>query len=167
MSSKSKKSDGELSTLNVDNLPYFTPRNRPPRSALDFSNEKSRTHQNFKNECDVNVIVDRAQKAGFYPPPPSNLVFADVSNAVDYQTALNSVLRINDHFAALPSAVRKRFQNDPAGFLAFCSDPANRAEMQSLGLLSSQLSEAQEPSGAAKRPKAGEAAPDGEAPTGA
>jgi phage internal scaffolding protein len=40
-----------------------------------------------------------------------------------------------DSFLALPAKVRARFDNDPALFVDFASDEANRDELKALGLL--------------------------------
>lgn len=167
MSSKSKKSDGTLCTANVDK--YYSASNPRPRGvgAISFEGSVSRTHQSFKKETDVNHIVSRAQMAGFLPPPVRPPVFADVSGVRDFKSAVYRVQAVHELFDALPSEVRKRFKNDPLGFLQFCDNPANLSEMAKLGLLSSEDSLPSEPvSGAAKRPKAAEAAPETEAPTG-
>jgi phage internal scaffolding protein len=39
-----------------------------------------------------------------------------------------------DSFLALPAKIRSRFGNDPALFVEFASDEANKDEMKALGL---------------------------------
>ena len=43
--------------------------------------------------------------------------FGDFSEVVDYRTALDQINRSKAVFEALPSVLRKRFDNDPAKFL--------------------------------------------------
>lgn len=100
----------------------------------------SKTKQEFKKDCDVNHILDKYNRelgASFLETYQGHLSdrFADVSAAVDYQTALNLVNDASDLFDAMPSKLRTRFSNDPLEFLAFFSDESNREEAQKLGLL--------------------------------
>ena len=133
---------------------------------IDCSQD-GRTKQSFKEECDVNNIVNRWLKSGLMPS--ANVVpaqFLDVSEIPDYQTSLNLVNQANAMFANLPANVRDRFDNNPAKLLSFVQDKSNLEEAINLGLC-----ERREPStGAAERPQgAGGAAPVGgsQAPSGA
>lgn len=125
---------------------------------IDCSQD-DRTKQSFRDECDVNNIVNRWLKSGLMPSanilPPQYL---DVSNVPDYQTSLNLVNEANAMFAALPAAVRDRFDNNPAKLLAFVQDKSNLDEAIQLGLC-----ERREPStGATERSQAaGDVAPVG------
>lgn len=107
---------------------------------LDFvtapGEEPSMTRQAFADECDVNKIVARAERTGvishYNQAEPR---FMDVSDMVDFQTAMNVVISTQDAFDALPSAVRFRFANDPAALVSFLADASNREEAISLGLI--------------------------------
>lgn len=61
-------------------------------------------------------------------------VYQDLPDGIDFQASLKLVKRVQEAFASLPSKVRNRFENDPARFLAFCSDPANGPELVALGI---------------------------------
>lgn len=104
-----------------------------------FFTEPSRTKQEFKNECDINIIMKRFKKvagADFlsrYAGVVSGQ-FGDFSTVSDYRSAIEQVERARNVFMALPAKVRSRFENDPAQFLDFVENPANAAEMVSLGL---------------------------------
>ncbi|MCL4147298.1 UNVERIFIED_CONTAM: hypothetical protein GTU68_015673 [Idotea baltica] len=74
------------------------------------------------------------QLTGQEPESSVNLQYGDFSNLPDYQTAFNAVLDANASFNALPSAVRARFNNDPAQFVEFASDPSNSDVLVDLGL---------------------------------
>lgn len=99
----------------------------------------SRTKQEFKNECDINLIMKRFKKiAGAdFLSRYQGIVggqFGDFTQVTDYRTALDQVDRARSVFMALPAKVRARFENDPAKFLDFVHNPANEKEMVSLGL---------------------------------
>lgn len=107
------------------------------RGDIDFGDEPSLTIQSAKDECDINLIIERAN-AGMAPAFVNERVpqFGDFSEVADYQSAFNQVIEAQDQFAALPSKVRARFGNDPAQLLSFISDASNRDEAIRLGLIS-------------------------------
>lgn len=102
--------------------------------------DPSRTKQAFKDECDINKIMQRFKKVqGVDYLTQYNAVaggqFGDFSNVTDYRTAIDQVRVAQGVFDQLPSAVRYRFQNDPALFLDFVDNPANKQEMIDMGLI--------------------------------
>ncbi|WNK15022.1 MAG: internal scaffolding protein [Microvirus sp.] len=102
--------------------------------------EEDRTKQSFRDECDINRIMARYAKSGVLPDLiRGNPQYGDFSSVADYQSALNIVVLAEEQFASLDGQVRARFGNDPACFLSFCSDPANRSELARMGLLKPEL----------------------------
>ena len=97
--------------------------------------DPSMAQQQFKDECDINTILQKFNVTGQLPVSPLQPQFGDFSGVTDYQTALNAVLDAQESFDALPARVRERFANDPAAFVDFCLDEANRGEMRALGLI--------------------------------
>jgi len=107
----------------------------------------SRTHQSFKDECDINNILNRYARTGVLPQMiKSNPRYGDFATVQSYQDACNVVLLAQEQFNALDANVRDRFNNDPSKFLAFCSDEKNKAEMISLGLAVDKKLKIDEPS---------------------
>jgi len=97
--------------------------------------QKTKTQQQFKDDADINNIINRHRSSGILPQMiQSNAVYGDFTDEFNYQESLNTVLFAQEQFDNLPSNVRKRFRNEPAEFLAFCNDPNNLNEMYSLGL---------------------------------
>lgn len=115
------------------------PYNYDTNSASDESGllcpEDSMTQQSFKDEADINTIVRRFGLTGQLPQDLQMPVSGDFTGISDYHTAMNMVLAAQDEFLRVPPDVRARFQNDPAQLMAFLDDPANRAEAESLGLV--------------------------------
>lgn len=97
--------------------------------------EVSKTVQADKADADINVIVKRWLKTGQVPASARLPTYGDFTGPADYQQALNVVEEADFAFAQLPAELRDRFGNDPAEYVEFCSDPANRDEMIELGLL--------------------------------
>jgi len=102
----------------------------------------SRTQQSFKSECDINNILRQFNVTGQLPAGSVQPQYGDFSGITDYQSALNAVMAAQDSFLALPAKVRARFDNDPALFVEFASDEANKDEMKALGLLSQETAQA-------------------------
>lgn len=106
-----------------------------------FFDKPTMTKQAFRDECNVNTIMRKYQKTGLLPHVDAHKGFyGDFTDVQDYQTSLNQVMAANDMFGSLPSSLRARFGNDPAQFLHFVGNPANRDEMRSLGLLKEVVS---------------------------
>ena len=102
----------------------------------------SRTQQSFRDECDINNILRQFNVTGQLPVGSVQPQYGDFSGITDYQSALNAVMAAQDSFLALPAKVRARFDNDPALFVEFASDEANKDEMKALGLLSQETAQA-------------------------
>ncbi|AXH77870.1 MAG: internal scaffolding protein [Microviridae sp.] len=88
-------------------------------------------------ECDINTIVRRFGLSGELPSGLVAPTYGDFTGVVDYRSAIDAVRSADDAFMQMPAAVRSRFDNDPQGFVEFCSNPDNRDEMLSLGLIES------------------------------
>lgn len=91
--------------------------------------------QQFKDECDINNILERFGVTGELPSGVRQPQYGDFTGVFDYQSALNAVLAADEAFMAMPAQVRARFDNDPAKFVDFVADEANREEAVRLGLV--------------------------------
>lgn len=93
------------------------------------------TRQSEAKYADINLIMKKYEKTGVLPPATRQGFFADVSNVGDYRDALHRVQAADAYFMQLPAEYRKRFDNDPATFLDFVSDPDNIPELETMGLI--------------------------------
>lgn len=93
------------------------------------------TEQAHKKQCDMNYILRNYQKTGFINHANKHMGQYDDVTAADFQEAMFLVKRAQNMFEALPSNIRKRFQNDPAEFYRFTNDPGNKDEMIRLGII--------------------------------
>ena len=91
--------------------------------------------QQFRAECDINNILKQFNVTGELPIGSVQPQYGDFSGITDYQSALNAVIAAQDSFLALPAELRAKFDNDPALFVEFASDEANKDEMKAMGLL--------------------------------
>ena len=113
--------------------------------------EPTRAQQHHKDECDINVILERFGKTGQVPVNAISGQYGDFSGVHDYHTALNALIASESEFAALPAQIRNRFQNDPSNLIEFLDNPSNKAEAESLGLINSNIA-VNEPAKAAEKP---------------
>lgn len=130
-------------------------------SVVDCSNLPSMTLQSEKDKCDINNIVAAAVATGFvdHVAAREGQWGVDVSEVVDYQTALNFVRQADEQFMELPANVRARFNNDAGKFLAFIENPDNRDEARKLGLLKPDAPQGNSPAEPSVAPVGGVAAP--------
>lgn len=96
----------------------------------------SKTQQQFKDECNVNKIIEKYLKTNEMTHLKQNKgVFADLTHISDYQDSLNKVIEANKSFMELNAQTRNRFGNDPQQLINFLADDSNRDEAIKLGLI--------------------------------
>lgn len=107
-----------------------------------LNDEPSKTQQHFKEEVDINKMVEKARR-GIAPTYTGRRgVFSGdeiVGDGLDYQAAMNRVIEAREKFMELPAKVRVMFQNDPGQLEVFLSDPKNRDEAIQLGLIEKKV----------------------------
>lgn len=103
--------------------------------------EPSLAQQHFKDECDINTILERFNVTGMLPDAPLSPRYGDFSGIGDYHSAMNRVIAARNEFAALPAQIRARFDNDPAKLIEFIEDESNRSEAEELGLIEKAAAE--------------------------
>lgn len=122
----------------VDRLPRIQTRQnfqRVVRPHLDIPDDQlNPTQQQFLESSDINRIVRRAQKTGVLPQMKGSPIYGDFSDVPSFQEAQNLLIIANEQFAGLTAVTRARFNNDPAEFLQFATDPKNADKMVEFGL---------------------------------
>ncbi len=99
------------------------------RAETGFKNPgKPRTKQAFKDECDINRVLDRAvhgaSLAHLKAHEGTYGDFADFDEQ-SYELMLGRISDANTVFYDLPSELRNEFDNNPGKFFGFVNDPAN------------------------------------------
>lgn len=165
------RSDDTLAKKWSQKRVVYTAQNPPPKVKL-VCEDPTRTDQSQAEECDVNNILKKFQRTGVLPGVNVKSVFADVSESIDYHTAMNTLRQAEEQFMSLNAQTRKRFNNDPAEFMEFVHGPENAEELVKLGLVTrtpesdtdrliGAINASKTPSPADPDPAAGQAAPKG------
>lgn len=97
--------------------------------------EPSLAQQSFKEDADINVMLERFKVTGVMPQGVLMPSYGDFTGVSDYRSARDAMLKAEHAFMDLPANVRSRFDNDPQKFLEFCADDKNRDEAIRLGLV--------------------------------
>jgi len=122
------------------NVPFLrTPYNYDTIAASNESGlhceDATLTQQQFKEETDINNIMEKFGMTGLLPQIPLEPSYGDFSGVYDYHSALNAIISSEEQFEALPAQLRSRFDNDPAKLIDFLGDENNGEEAIKLGLV--------------------------------
>lgn len=97
--------------------------------------DPSLAQQAFRDETDINTIVDRFKLTGEVPQILTFPAYQHYEGIFDFQSAMNTIRAAQEQFMTLPAKIRSRFHNSPQEFLEFCNDEENTAEALRLGLI--------------------------------
>lgn len=110
----------------------------PVRISITFPEDSPYTKQEFREECDINILMSRYEQTGQLPNINEAIPQYLEMTGADFQEHMEIIAGARTMFNELPSGIRNRFNNDPAYFLDFCHNPNNRLEMAEMGLLKPQ-----------------------------
>lgn len=93
-----------------------------------------RTKQSFKDSCDINKILAKAQKAGSLSHLQKHgAYYGDFADAPqDLFEAREMLARGESIFREAPAEIRAEFGHDPLKFFAFANKPENRDRLDEL-----------------------------------
>jgi len=103
--------------------------------------DPSRTSQQFKDECDINHIVELFTRSPeeLFNQQRSTPQYGDFTTFPnDYHAAMNQVKAADAAFLQLPASLRAQFDNDPQKLLDFVGDDRNLAKAVELGIVPPQ-----------------------------
>jgi len=122
----------------VDGVPFRTAYGQKLKVAIATGD--GLTEQNHKDETDINNIVRKYNKTGLIDHLNQfEKQYGDMTG-YDYQDAMNTVAAANTMFEGLPSAIRNKFDNDPAKFINFVDDESNADKLVEMGLAKPKVS---------------------------
>ena len=114
--------------------PYNYDTDRESMETATDTGPDSMTQQQFKDEVDINTIVERFEKTGEMPERINFPTEQDFTETFDFQSAMNVIVKAREEFGNLPAKARARFDNDPQKFMEFIHDNDNADEAIKLGL---------------------------------
>ncbi len=91
-----------------------------------------RTKQSFKDETDINKILQRAQKTGTISHINKYEARYGDFTGFDFFEAQLKLSQGREIFDALPSEIRDEFRQSPADFFKYVNDPANQGRVSEL-----------------------------------
>lgn len=100
----------------------------------------SMTEQAHADQVNIHSIMKKYKETGMVDHMAAHSGdYADMVGAPDYLEAQNIIAEANSLFASIPSYIRDDFGNDPAQFLDFLQDPANKQQMDAYGFPTDHL----------------------------
>lgn len=92
------------------------------------------TKQADRDRANINCILKKYERTGLLPLRTAQPLQGDIPDVDSFHEAMNIVVAGQQAFDQLPSNIRERFDENPAEFLKFATDPKNIEEMRELGL---------------------------------
>ncbi|QXP44284.1 MAG: internal scaffolding protein [Arizlama microvirus] len=97
--------------------------------------EPSKTQQQYKNEVNINTIMEKAKKGRPVMVSNRQAFYEDFTGIKDFKAAQDRIIEVSNEFDALPAKIRLEFNNNPAEFFEFMHDPNNTDHAIELGLI--------------------------------
>ncbi len=94
--------------------------------------EKTRTKQAFKDETDINKLIQRAEKTGTISHLNKHEARYGDFSGFDFFEAQLQLSAGATIFAELPAELRSEFNQSPAQFFDYVNDPANKDRLGQL-----------------------------------
>lgn len=104
------------------------------RPVLDCSKSPDMTRQDFKDDCDINLIMAKARKTGMVAHTAKYAGSYGEFMEIDYHEAMTAIAEADQMFETVPSDIRARFGNDAGKFLEFVTNEENADEVREMGL---------------------------------
>ena len=104
------------------------------KKVVIWTGDDSKVQKSMQDETDIKNILKKYGRTGMLPIMQDQQLYGDFSSMPEYQEAQNIIIKAERQFSLLSSDVRKKFDNDPAKFLQFCTNKDNLNEMYKLGL---------------------------------
>lgn len=104
-----------------------------------YNDLPSLTKQSFTDDADINIVMQRfGITDGSLDPSQIRWEEIDLSDAGDFQSIQNQMVRAKELFMQLPADLRYAFNNDPAQMFDWVRNPDNLEEAIELGFLKRQ-----------------------------
>lgn len=95
-----------------------------PEDYMTHPEGESLTQQQFKDDCDIHVILDRFQRTGHIDHVTKFGAKYGFADSETFYEHMQTVATANTMFEELPQRAREHFGNDPGRFLDFVDNAA-------------------------------------------
>uniref|UniRef100_A0AAU8B8T8 Internal scaffolding protein n=1 Tax=Dulem virus 100 TaxID=3145577 RepID=A0AAU8B8T8_9VIRU len=126
--------DGEIRNAVFLRTPFNYDTNAASDQYALRCEDGTRTQQQFKDECDINTILERFAITGQLPNDLRVPITDEFDDITDYHSAINKLIEADNAFMQMPATIRERFGNDAGAFVNYVSDPANLEQCREWGL---------------------------------
>lgn len=108
---------------------------KPDHEGYDFYDEMCPVQQHFRDQSDINFIVDYWTRTGNYSSVNANPArYVDCTIVQDYQSALDTLCKADEILQTMTPQQRMKFHDDPVAFIEYFSDPVHYEELKALNL---------------------------------
>lgn len=114
--------------------------------------------QHFKEECDINTLVERFHLTGEIPIVQRQPLDIEYAEIFDFRQAQHQLIEADRAFMQLPAKIRAQFDNDPMQFVEFALNPDNKDDLKKWGMLKPEPAPQDPPAIAPATPQAAPAA---------
>lgn len=135
-------------------MKFYTLYNPPPKGGTSFDGEESLTQTQFKNQCDLNLLIARLQRGDTSMLKHTGVYYDTTNIPSDLQSALQVQINARDIWSASED-VRARF-GTVENLLDFLSFSDNREEAIKLGLIQAPVNAPETASSAVSSPNGAE-----------
>ncbi len=94
--------------------------------------DDGRTKQAFKNQCDINTILKKAQKTGAISHLAKHEASYGDFTGFDFFEAQMKIAKATEIFDELPSEIRREFNNEPRQFFEYANKDESVGRMAQL-----------------------------------
>lgn len=113
------------------NKSFTTRYNYVPNQGITNAQD-SKTYQECKDDCDINIMYHRYLSKGFDPPNIAKLEqrYSDISSAKSYEEMLNIQQDVRNIFEGLPSDIRENCGHNVDIFMKIISEATDDKDVQ-------------------------------------
>lgn len=97
-----------------------------------YCEDPSRTQQHFKDQQDINLIIERFTKTGDLPLIPSPLQYADLTTMEDFHSMQNKLAETKALFYRLTPAIRASYNNNAGQWLQDVTERVAAGDLEPL-----------------------------------
>lgn len=117
------------------NTPYERKVKTRNPTVIDFTDDPGLTEQAHAKECDINHKITMYAKGKAIGVSATPGVYMEVPEGFDFQSSMDTAVKLREQFESHSMEVRKRFHNNIQEMIEFLGEEKNQDEAIRLGLV--------------------------------